>query len=166
MAKTALKGNPVNTNQNLPEVGSSAPAFELTLGNLTSVSLADYAGKNVILNIFPSVDTSVCAASVRKFNELAAGMENTHVLCISRDLPFALNRFCGAEGIKDVTTLSEMKNTDFSTVYGVRIIDGPMEGLMARAIIIVNTKGEVIYTQLVDEITTEPDYDKALAALK
>jgi thioredoxin-dependent peroxiredoxin len=165
MAKITLKGTPVNTSGNLPAKGSAAPAFTLVKSSLENMSLSELTGKKVILNIFPSLDTSVCATSVRKFNQLAAGKTGTVVLGISKDLPFAHGRFCSTEGITNVTTLSGFRDKDFGKAYGVDIIDGPLAGLYARSIVIIDEKGKVVYTQLVDEVTTEPDYDKALAAL-
>lgn len=166
MAQIKLHGNPVHTIGELPAPGSVAPAFTLTASDLADHTLADYAGKRIVLNIFPSIDTGVCAASVRRFNKEAADLENTVVLGVSRDLPFALGRFCGAEGIKWVYTLSEMKTRDFGKAYGVEIVDGPMQGLLARAVVIIDTGGKVVYTQLVDEIVHEPDYEAALKVLR
>jgi thiol peroxidase len=166
MARVTLGGNPVNTIGELPAVGSEAPDFKLTKNDLSDVSLKDFAGKKVVLNIFPSVDTSVCAASVRRFNQEAAKLAGTVVLCISADLPFAFSRFCGAEGIDKVTSLSTMRGGGFGKAYGVRMVDGPLEGLLARSIVVVDAGGKVTYTQLVPEIKTEPDYDAALAAAK
>jgi thiol peroxidase len=166
MAKITLKGNLIHTNGELPKMGTIAPDFALVTKELATVSLEKFKGKRVVLNIFPSLDTPVCSMSVRKFNELAEQMENTVILCISRDLPFAQARFCGAEGLEKVITLSEFRNDDFSTKYGVKIADGPMLGLMARAVVILDEKLEVIYTELVPEIAQEPDYEKALQSLK
>ncbi len=165
MAKITLGGNPANTNGDLPENGSQAPNFTLVKSDLSEVSLSDYSGKKVILNIFPSVDTGVCSASVRKFNEKAAGLENTAVLCISKDLPFAQARFCGAEGIKNVETLSAFRNSKFSSDYGVEIESGAFGGLTARAVVVLDESGKVAYSELVPEIGQEPNYDAALAAL-
>lgn len=165
MAEITFKGNPVKTVGNLPSVGEEAPDFSLTAGDLTQKTLGEYRGKKVVLNIFPSVDTGTCAASVRKFNEKAAGLDNTVVLCISRDLPFAQARFCAAEGIENVQTLSEYKDSSFSDAYGVRFADGPLEGLMSRAVVVIDEDGKVKYTEQVAEVTEEPDYDKALSAL-
>ncbi len=165
MAQVTLGGNAVNTIGDLPAVGSEAPGFKLTKTDLADVSLKDYAGKKVILNIFPSVDTDVCATSVRKFNEAAGDIAGVAVLCISADLPFALKRFCGAEGLDKVEPLSTMRGGTFGKDYGVRLIDGPLEGILARSIVVVDADGKVTYTQLVPEITQEPDYDKALAAV-
>jgi len=165
MAKITLKGNPVNTSGNLPSKGSSAPEFTLVKSDLSNLSLSELKGKKLILNIFPSLDTSVCATSVRKFNQLAAGKSNTIVLAISKDLPFAHGRFCSTEGITNVTTLSGFRDTAFGKSYGIDIIDGPLAGVYGRSIVVVDEKGKVTYTQLVPEITQEPDYDAALAAL-
>lgn len=165
MAITHFKGGVVNTNGNLPAVGSQAADFALVKGDLSTLSLADLKGKKAVLNIFPSVDTGVCAASVRRFNKEAAGLENTVVVCISRDLPFAQARFCGAEGIENVINASEFRNSDFSTAYGVLEIDGPLAGLLARAVVVLDENGVVKYTELVNEITEEPNYEAALAAL-
>ncbi|MBI9032450.1 thiol peroxidase [bacterium] len=166
MAKITLKGHEINSNGNLPEVGATAPEFTLIKNDLSPAKLSDYRGKKVILNIFPSLDTGVCAASVRKFNAELNNLDNTVVLCISRDLPFAQARFCGAEGLDKVITLSEMRGEEFSTSYGVQIVDGPMAGLMARSVVIINEEGKVTYTELVPEIVQEPDYNSALASLK
>jgi len=166
MAQVTLGGNAVNTIGGLPAVGSAAPAFKLTKTDLADVSLQDYAGKKVILNIFPSIDTDVCAASVRKFNEAAVGIPDVAVLCVSADLPFAHKRFCGAEGIDKVESLSTMRGGSFGKDYGVRLVDGPLEGVLARSIVTLDGDGKVTYTQLVSEITEEPDYDKALAAVR
>ncbi len=166
MAQVTLGGNAVNTIGDLPAVGSAAPAFTLTKTDLADVSLQDYAGKKVILNIFPSIDTDVCAASVRKFNEAAGGLPDVAVLCVSADLPFAHKRFCGAEGIDKVESLSTMRGGSFGKDYGVRLVDGPLEGVLARSIVALDGDGKVTYTQLVSEIKEEPDYDKALAAVR
>jgi thioredoxin-dependent peroxiredoxin len=165
MAKITFKGNPVNTSGNLPVKGSQAPEFSLVKSDLSSLSLKDLKGKKLILNIFPSLDTSVCATSVRKFNQLAAGMKNTQVLAISKDLPFAHGRFCTTEGITNITTLSGFRDAEFGKAYGVDTLDGPLSGLYARSIVIIDESGKVIYTQLVPETTQEPDYDSALKAI-
>jgi thioredoxin-dependent peroxiredoxin len=165
MAQTALRGNPVNTSGSLPAVGAAAPAFTLTQKDLSSVSSADLAGQKVVLNIFPSIDTAVCATSVRTFNERAAGLDNTTVLCVSADLPFAQGRFCGAEGIENVTTASTFKNPEFMTNYGVGMVDGPLAGLCARAVVVLDESGKVVHSELVPEIAQEPDYDAAIGAL-
>ncbi len=166
MATVTLGGNPISTAGDLPAVGTKAPDFSLTGGDLADVSLSKYAGKKVILNIFPSIDTAVCATSVRKFNEAAAGLSNTVVLAISRDLPFAQKRFCGAEGIENVVPLSAMKDTEFGKSYGVLMTSGPLAGLFARSVVVVDEKGNVKYKELVPEIKEEPKYDAALAAAK
>ncbi|MBN1108663.1 MAG: thiol peroxidase [Bacteroidales bacterium] len=164
MAQITLKGNPVNTSGSLPEKGSQAPDFNLVKSDLGTLSFSEMKGKKVILNIFPSLDTSVCATSVRKFNELAAGLNNTVVLAISKDLPFAHGRFCSTEGISNVTTLSGFRDSGFGKAYGVDITDGPMAGLYARSVVVVDESGKVIHTELVPEITHEPDYESALKA--
>ena len=161
MASVTLKGNPFNTVGNLPAVGTAAPNFTLVKGDLSSVSLTDFLGKKVILNIFPSVDTGTCAQSVRNFNAKAASLENTVVLCISKDLPFAQNRFCGAEGIDKVHTLSDFRS-QFGNDYGVSFSNGPLEGLLSRAIVVIDEMGSVVYTEQVSETVDEPNYDLAL----
>ncbi|MGC9361335.1 MAG: thiol peroxidase [Candidatus Syntrophosphaera sp.] len=166
MATTKLKGNPVQTYGPLPETGSTAKDFLLTTNALQDRSLADYKGQKILLNVFPSVDTAVCAMSVRKFNSEAAEVPDAVILCVSRDLPFALGRFCGAEGIDRAITLSEMRNRDFGRDYGLEIIDGPMAGLLARAVLVIDQEGRIVYRQLVDDITHEPDYETALEELK
>ena len=165
MAKITLKGNPINTSGHLPSKSSKAPDFILVKSDLVNLSLSELKGKKLILNIFPSLDTSVCATSVRKFNQLAAGKTNTVVLAISKDLPFAHKRFCTTEGITNVVTLSGFRDTTFGKSYGIDIIDGPFAGLYARSIVVVDEKGIVTYAQLVPEIVVEPDYDAALEAL-
>lgn len=165
MAKITFKGSPVNTQGDLPAVGSSAPDFKLTAGDLSEKSLSDFKGKKVVLNIFPSIDTGTCAASVRKFNEKASGLENTVVLCISRDLPFAQQRFCAAENLDNVITLSEYKDSNFSDSYQLKFIDGPLTGLLSRSVVVIDEEGKVIYNEQVAETAEEPNYDKALAAL-
>ncbi|WP_232548112.1 thiol peroxidase [Propioniciclava soli] len=164
MAETNLRGNPVHTSGELPPVGSPAPAFTLAGADLSDVTLADHAGRRVVLNIFPSVDTGVCATSVRRFNELAAGLPDTTVLCVSADLPFALARFCGAEGIDNVVTASTFRSS-FPHDYGTALVDGPMAGLNARAVVVVAADGTVAHRELVPEIGQEPDYDAAISAL-
>lgn len=166
MAQITFKGNPINTSGNLPEVGTKAPDFNLTASDLSQKSLSDYQGKNVVLNIFPSVDTGVCAQSVRTFNEKVSAADNTVVLCVSKDLPFALSRFCAAEGLKNVETLSDFKSNEFSDAYGVKMTDGPLNGLLSRAVVVLNPEGNVIYNEQVPEIGQEPDYNNALNALK
>ncbi|EKQ0505755.1 thiol peroxidase [Salmonella enterica subsp. enterica serovar Montevideo] len=161
-----FQGNPVTVANVIPQAGSKAQAFTLVAKDLSDVSLSQYAGKRKVLNIFPSIDTGVCAASVRKFNQLATEVENTVVLCVSADLPFAQSRFCGAEGLSNVITLSTLRNNEFLKNYGVEIVDGPLKGLAARAFIVLDENDNVIFSQLVDEITHEPDYDAALNVLK
>jgi thioredoxin-dependent peroxiredoxin len=163
MAQITLRGNAINTVGELPAVGSPAPDFNLTGGDLSPVSSQQFSGKPLVLNIFPSVDTPVCATSVRKFNERAAG-SGVSVVCVSKDLPFALSRFCGAEGIENVKTASAFRDS-FGEDYGVTVTDGPMAGLLARAIVVIGADGKVTYTELVPEIAQEPDYDAALAAV-
>jgi thiol peroxidase len=165
MAQITLGGNAINTSGNIPSSGSAAPLFLLTAEDMSSISLENFAGKKKILNIFPSVDTGVCATSVRKFNEKAAMLSDTAVLCISRDLPFAQKRFCGAEGISNVVMLSDYKNGSFGKSYGVEITDGKFEGLHARAILVLNENNQVLHSELVSEIAQEPNYEVALAAL-
>lgn len=165
MSNVTFKGQPVSINGQFPAVGSTVPAFHLVGANLADVSLADYAGKRKVLNIFPSVDTGVCAASVRRFNELAGQLDNTVVLCISADLPFAQARFCGAEGLERVVMLSTMRGREFLESYGVAIADGPLGGLAARAVVVLDADDRIVHAQLVGEIGEEPDYDAALAAL-
>jgi thiol peroxidase len=166
MAKITLKGNPVNTSGDLPKKGSKAPDFKLVKSDLGTQSLSELLGKKVILNIFPSLDTATCATSVRTFNKLAAGTKNTVVLAISKDLPFAHGRFCTTEGITNVVTLSGFRDSAFGKAYGIDTIDGPLAGLYARSVVVVDEKGNVVYTQLVPETASEPDYDPALAAVK
>lgn len=165
MATITFKGNTVTTYGDLPVTGSKAPDFSLVKTDLGSFSLSDAAGKKLILNIFPSLDTSVCAMSVRKFNELAAGKNDTLVLAISKDLPFAHNRFCSAEGIKNVIPLSGFRNHDFGKDYGVEMTSGPLAGLYSRCVIVIDRNGTVRYTEQVPEITQEPDYEAALKAI-
>jgi thiol peroxidase len=165
MAQITLGGNAINTSGNIPSSGSAAPLFLLTAEDMSSISLENFAGKKKILNIFPSVDTGVCATSVRKFNEKAAALSDTAVLCISRDLPFAQKRFCGAEGISNVVMLSDYKNGSFGKSYGVEITDGKFEGLHARAILVLDENNQVLHSELVSEIAQEPNYEVALAAL-
>jgi thiol peroxidase len=166
MAKITFKGAPVATVGDLPKVGAQAPDFNLVKTDLAAVSRRDFAGKKLVLNIFPSIDTSVCATSVRTFNQRAGDLPGTIVLCISKDLPFAHKRFCGAEGIASVQTLSWFRGPDFGKDYGVTMTDGPLAGLFARAVVVLGTDGKVLYSQLVPEIAQEPDYDKALAAAR
>ncbi len=165
MAQTALQGNPVQLSGDLPAVGSTAPDFSLTAGDLSDVSLATYAGKKKLLNIVPSLDTGVCAASTKKFNETMAGRDDAVALVISADLPFASGRFCSAEGITNVINLSMMRSRNFAKDYGVLIVDGPLAGITARAVVVLDADNRVVYTQLVPEITQEPDYAAAMATL-
>jgi len=165
MAEFMLKGNTFHTSGDLPAVGTSAPAFTLTGTDLSDVTLESFAGKRVVLNIFPSLDTAVCAASVRRFNEEAAKLDNTVVVCASMDLPFAHGRFCTAEGIEGVVSASDFRTGDFGRAYGVRIVDGPLAGLNARSVVVVDQSGKVIFSQLNAETVEEPDYQAALAVL-
>ena len=165
MATVTLKGNQINTIGSLPSIGSSAPSFNLTMTDLSPSSLTDYKGKKIILNIFPSIDTGTCAQSVRQFNEEAAELSDTVVLCISKDLPFAQTRFCGAEGIKNVVMLSDYKDGNFGKTYQVEFTDGPLEGLLSRSVIVINESGTVVYSEQVSETVEEPNYKAALVAL-
>ncbi len=164
MATVTLGGTPFAISGDIPAAGNAAPDFTLTGGDLGDISLGDYAGQHLVLNIFPSVDTPVCAASVRRFNEEAAARDGVSVLCVSRDLPFAHGRFCAAENIEAVSCASEMRDGSFGDAYGLRITEGPLNGLLARAVVVVDGDGKVRYSQLVPEIKEEPDYDAALAA--
>jgi thiol peroxidase len=164
MAQVTLRGNPFHTSGDLPQVGSTAPGFSLVGSDLSEITGESLAGKKVVLNIFPSIDTPTCATSVRTFNERAADRDDTVVLCVSEDLPFAAGRFCGAEGIENVKTGSAFRS-DFADAYGVKLQDGPLAGLTARAVVVLDETGTVTHTQLVGEIAEEPDYDAALAAL-
>lgn len=166
MATITLKGNEIHTNGDLPAVGSAAPDFSLTKGDLADVSLADFAGKRILLNIVPSLDTPTCATSTRKFNEQASQVEGAAILVVAADLPFAMGRFCTTEGIENVTPLSLMRSRKFAKDYGVLITDGPLAGITARAIVVIDAEGKVAYTEMVPEIAQEPDYDAALAALR
>lgn len=165
MATVTLGGNAVKVEGDFLQVGAQAPEFTLVKSDLSELSLKDLKGKKVVLNIFPSLDTKVCAMSVRRFNDMAAKMENTVVLAISKDLPFAHGRFCTTEGIENVIGLSAFRHAGFGQEYGVALADGPLAGLFARAVVVLDEQGKAVYSQLVPEITTEPDYDKALAAL-
>ena len=165
MAKISFKGNPCKTNGDLPAVGQAAPDFKLVTTELGDVTLADYAGKKTLLNIVPSLDTDVCAASTRKFNQSFADRDDAVALVVSADLPFASGRFCTTEGLKNVAALSVMRSKNFAKDYGVLIEDGPLAGLCARAVVVLDAVGKVVYTQLVPEIAEEPDYDAALKAL-
>jgi thiol peroxidase len=166
MSTVTLKGNPVHVDGSLPATGAVAPAFSLVAKDLKNVTLADFAGKRKVLNIFPSVDTPTCATSVRHFNQDASGLDNAVVLCISADLPFAQARFCGAEGLENVVTLSTMRGASFLKDYGVAIADGPLAGLAARAVVVLDEHDKVVHSELVGEIAHEPNYEAALAALK
>ncbi len=165
MATITLEGNEIHTNGDLPEIGASAPDFKLTTKDLNDVSLADFAGKKKLLNIVPSLDTGICAMSTKKFNDAARGRDDVVFLTISSDLPFAQGRFCEAEHIDAVQTLSMMRDKNFAKDYGVLITDGPLAGITARAVVVLDAGNKVVYTELVPEIVQEPDYDKALAAL-
>ncbi len=165
MAQVTLKGNPIETVGNLPAVGSAAPDFTLVKQDLSELTLASLKGSRVVLNIFPSVDTGTCATSVRKFNEKAGSLSNTQVVCVSADLPFALGRFCGAEGIKGVSTASVFRSPEFGQQYGVRFTTGPLKGLLSRSVVVIDENGKVIYTEQVAETVNEPNYDAALAVL-
>jgi thiol peroxidase len=165
MATITLKGNPFQTNGELPKVGTKAPNFSLRTVELSTVSLADYSGSKVILNIFPSVDTGTCATSVRTFNKSASELTNTKVVCISRDLPFAHARFCGAEGIENVISVSDISG-DFSTAYGLKITEGPLADLSSRSIVVLDENGIVLYTEQVSETVDEPNYEAAINAVK
>lgn len=165
MANVTLKGNPVQVEGSLPQVGQQAPAFSLVGSDLSDVTLASLAGKRKVLNIFPSVDTPTCATSVRKFNAEASALNNTLVLCISADLPFAQARFCGAEGLESVVNLSTLRGNAFLKDYGVAIASGPLTGLAARAVVVLDEQDKVLHSELVAEIANEPDYAAALAVL-
>lgn len=165
MATVTLKGNEIHTSGSMPEVGSVAPDFKGVKSDLSELSLSDLKGKKVVLNVFPSLDTSVCAASVRRFNKEAASLNNTVVLAVSKDLPFAHGRFCTTEGIENVISLSAFRCSCFEDKYGMLLIDGPLNGLLARGVVVIDEAGKVVYTELVPEITTEPNYEAALASL-
>jgi thiol peroxidase len=165
MASITLGGNPIHTSGELPKIGSKLADFQLVKNDLSVASLSDFAGTKLVLNIFPSIDTGTCATSVRKFNESASKLDNTKVLCISRDLPFAQKRFCGAEGIENVINLSDFKDGSFGKTNGLEIVDSVLAGLHSRAIIVVDATGTVVYTEQVPEIANEPNYEAALAAL-
>jgi thiol peroxidase len=165
MATITHRGNPVHTNGELPAVGTMAPDFRLVASDLTVVDQSHFRGTALVLNIFPSVDTSVCATSVREFNKRAAEWPGVKILCISKDLPFAHRRFCGAEGIANVISLSDFRDPDFANRYGVTMLDGSLAGLMARAVVVLDGAGKVVYTELVPSIGQQPDYDRALNAL-
>jgi thioredoxin-dependent peroxiredoxin len=165
MATVSLRGNPVQTSGNLPSIGSKAPDFHLVKEDLSNVSLSDLVGKKIVINIFPSVDTSTCATSVRKFNEKAASKDGVVVLCVSKNLSFAAKRFCAAEGLDNVVMASGFRDTAFEDAYGVKLLDSALKGLMARSVVVLDGAGVVIHTELVPETTTEPDYEAALAKI-
>ena len=166
MATITLKGNEIHTSGNLPSVGSKVADFSLVAGDLSKKTLADFGGSKLILNIFPSIDTGTCAMSVRTFNKTASSLDNTKVLCISRDLPFAQGRFCGAEGLNDVVMLSDFISGAFGKTNGLDIVDGPLAGLNSRCIIVADENGTILYTEQVAEIVDEPNYDAALEVIK
>lgn len=165
MATITLKGNQINTVGELPAIGTTAPDFSLTNAELSDVTLNDFKGTRLVLNVFPSIDTPVCAASVRNFHQKLSGKDNVKVLCISRDLPFATSRFCGAEGLEDVVTLSEFRKQSFGKDYNLEISDGPLAGLFSRAVIVIGEDGKILYTEQVPEIAQEPNYDAVLELL-
>lgn len=165
MSTVTLGGNPVNTNGTLPTVGKVAPQFQLVANDLSEVSLESFKGQRVILNIFPSIDTATCATSVRTFNKMANDLENTKILCISRDLPFAQKRFCGSEGLENVVNLSDFRDGSFGNAYGLTLVDSALKGLHARSIVVLDENGVVTHTELVGEIANEPNYEAALKAL-
>lgn len=165
MATITLGGNPISTNGELPKTGSLAPDFKLIKDDLSTTNRDDFKGFRLVLNIFPSIDTGTCAASVRNFNEKASRLSNTKVLCISRDLPFAQKRFCGAEGLENVVNLSDFNTGSFGKDYGLEIVDGPLAGLHSRVVIVIDERGTILYTEQVSEIANEPDYESALAVL-
>lgn len=162
MATVTLRGNPFNTIGQLPDIGQKAPDFKLKMNDLSWTTLEDYKGVNLILNIFPSIDTSTCAMSVRQFNQRASLLKNTKVICVSKDLPYAQKRFCGTEGIMNVITASDFAYGDFGKAYGVELLDGPLQALHARAVVVIDPKGVVKYTELVKEMVEEPNYEAAL----
>lgn len=166
MTTVTFQGQPVRLAGALPAVGTEAPDFRAVRGDLSEVRLNDLRGRRIVLNVFPSLDTSVCAASVRRFNKEAAALDNTVVLCVSADLPFAQSRFCAAEGLERVVPVSTFRNASFGQDYGLRICDGPLAGLLSRAVVVLDKEGRVVHAQLVGEITQEPDYEAALAALR
>lgn len=166
MSTITFKGTTVNTSGQLPAKGTAAPDFALVKTDLSEISLKDLKGKKVVLNIFPSIDTGVCAASVRKFNKEAASLANTVILAISADLPFAAGRFCSVEGIENVYPASAFRSPEFAKEYGVLMVDGPLKGLLARSVVVIDADGKVVYTELVPEVTHEPDYDAAISAVK
>ncbi len=166
MATVTLKGNAIETSGNLPKIGTTAPDFKLTATDLSTKTLSDFKGSKIVLNIFPSIDTGTCAQSVRQFNKEASELKNTKVLCISKDLPFAHSRFCGAEGLDNVISLSDYKDGSFGKTYGVNFITGPLEALLSRSVVVINEDGVITYTEQVSETVDEPNYSAALEALK
>lgn len=166
MATVTLGGNAFHTSGELPAIGSQATDFELIQNDLSTCKLSDLKGKRLILNIFPSIDTGTCAASVRRFNQIAGSLINTQVICISRDLPFAQKRFCGSEGIDHVATMSDFRSGNFGKNYGIELIDGPLQGLHARSIVVMDENQQIIHTELVPDIANEPNYEAALQILK
>ncbi|MGB1930097.1 MAG: thiol peroxidase [Mariniblastus sp.] len=165
MAEITLKGNPCNTTGDLPSADATAPGFTLVAGDLSEKTMADFQGKNIILNIVPSFDTGTCALSVKTFNSKAGQLEDTVVVNISKDLPFAQSRFCTAEGVENVTNLSAFRCSEFEGNYGVGLVDGPLKGLLTRAVVVINKDGNVVHSELVGEIADEPNYDAALASI-
>lgn len=165
MSTITLGGNPVHTSGEMPQTGTQAPDFLLVKNDLSTVQLKDFSGSRLILNIFPSIDTGVCATSVRKFNQMAANLNNAKVLCISRDLPFAQKRFCGTEGIENALTLSDFRDGSFGKDYGLEMVDGGLKALHARAVVVLDENGKILYSELVPEIASEPNYELALAVL-
>lgn len=165
MATVTLKGNPINTNADLPKQGVVAPDFTLVKTDLSELAAADLRGKRVVLNVFPSIDTPTCAQSVRHFNEAASNLDNTVVVCVSEDLPFAQARFCGAEGLDKVLPASAFRSS-FSADYGLEFVDGPLKGLSARAVVVLDEQGQTVYSELVAEVAQEPNYEAVLAVLK
>lgn len=166
METVYFQGQPMHTSGSMPAVGDKAPNFDLITPDLTEVRKDDYKGKRIVLNVFPSLDTPVCAASVRRFNQEAAGLNDTVVMCVSMDLPFAMGRFCSVNDIENVVAASAFRSPEFGHRYGLTLVDGPLKALLARAVIVIGADGKIIYSQLVGEITTEPDYQAAIAALK
>lgn len=166
MAQVTLKGNAIHTLGNLPTNGEAAPDFKLTKTDLSTASLSDYAGSKIVLNVFPSVDTGTCAQSVRKFNEEVTALKNTKVLCISKDLPFAQARFCGAEGLDNVDMLSDFRDGNFGKAYQLEFSDGPLQSLLSRVVVVLNENQEIVYTEQVSEIVDEPNYKAALEAIE
>jgi len=165
MATITLKGNEIHTNGNLPQTGDKAPSFELVGSDLSVSKLSDFEGSRVVLNVFPSIDTGICALSTKRFNKEASNLENTKVLCVSKDLPFAHDRFCTSEGLENVMNFSDFKTGEFGKDYGLEIVDGPLQGLHSRAVIVLDEDGTVLYTEQIPEIVQEPDYNAALAVL-